>query len=104
MLPHESNYIEDSINTVDMTGEICYKLRCSYLHAGTFELKGENLPVFILKTHKANDNDGTISLQRHIGEATVIVLDVKYLCMAICEAVKLCNRGELTSIDNIEWW
>ena len=68
--------------------EVCYKLRCAYLHSGNLELnqrKGDNFPEFRLIITNPEDEgvySGSADNNKHI------TIDIRHLTKAICNAAK----------------
>lgn len=70
-----------------VTGEICYKLRCSFLHAGNFDLEMGNI-YFNIHSREKSEKQGYHDLKKEVNGDTIIDIDAVGLCNAICEAAK----------------
>ena len=74
-------------------GDMCYKLRCSYLHSGNLELnqrKNDDFPEFhLLMCNK--DDRGIYCEPLHKGlqgKDLIVTIDVRHLTRVICNAAK----------------
>lgn len=76
-----------------ISGDMCYKLRCSYLHSGNTELnqrKRDDYPDFILILCN-KENQGVYCEPRHFnaeGKEVLITLDVYHLIEILCRVTK----------------
>lgn len=76
-----------------LSGDICYKLRCAFLHSGNTDLnqhKNDHYPFFELRISSATDNG--IFVEPHTvnekGEIIRFSLDARHLCCVLCNAAK----------------
>lgn len=89
VLPKSGTQFDDSFLSVN--GDVCYKLRCAYLHSGNFDLGNadavKNIKVFSLHYNRdpllrfiqiAQMADGTYQMD----------LDLGVLCWQLCEGAK----------------
>jgi len=70
-----------------VTGKICYLLRCSFLHAGNFDLEMENI-YFNIHSRRKSEKQGYPDLKKEVNGKTIIDIDAVGLCNAICEVAK----------------
>lgn len=71
-----------------LTPEMCYKLRCVFLHSGTSELNEKDkdqFPIFQLRISSIGSSLAMGDIHDKSGFVTV---DVIYLCDCLCRAVK----------------
>lgn len=71
--------------SIKFNGELCYKLRCSFLHSGTFDMQ-KNYNI-IFKLHVGN-SIATYSSFASLEDNKIIDIDVRTICFFICEAAK----------------
>ena len=75
-----------------ITGDMCYKLRCSYLHSGNTELnqrENDTFPVFELRMCSKEDNGIYVEpTGTGFDGKERFVLDVRHLCHVLCNAAK----------------
>ncbi|NMC56343.1 MAG: hypothetical protein GYA50_03875 [Eubacteriaceae bacterium] len=80
----------------EFTGEVCYSLRCRFLHNGTFNVSDKKrninvdyfklkMPSFIKNSYcfnyiKDRNADGTNTF--------TAIIDIKYLCEALCDTAE----------------
>ena len=76
-----------------LSGDICYKLRCAFLHSGNIDLnqrKNDHYPFFELRISSAVDTG--IFVEPYVvndqGETVRFALDVRHLCHVLCNAAK----------------
>lgn len=76
-----------------ISGDMCYKLRCAYLHSGNLELnqrKNDDFPEFhLLMCNK--DDKGIYCEPLHKGlqgKDLMVTIDVRHLTQVICNAAK----------------
>ena len=73
--------------------EMCFKLRCAYLHSGNLELNQrakDSFPKFHLRLTSSNDNGiyvGKITNSEN-GEVTDVHIDARNLIKVLCNAAK----------------
>lgn len=82
-----------SIYEKTISGEMCYKLRCAYLHSGNLELNqrsNNDFPEFHLIMCNKEDKGMYFGTQyRDLqGKALIITVDVRYLTQVLCNAAK----------------
>lgn len=82
----------DSGNKV-ISGDMCYKLRCAYLHSGNIELnqrEKDDFPKFrLLMCSKDDDGIYCEPLHKDLqGEDIMFTVDVRHLTTALCNAAK----------------
>ena len=76
-----------------LSGDICYKLRCAYLHSGNIELdqkKHNKYPFFELRMTSAEDNGIYIEpyVEDEAGKVLHFTLDIRHLCCVLCNAAE----------------
>ena len=76
-----------------ISGELCYKLRCAYLHSGNLELnqrENDDFPRFELRLTSTEENGFYVGKDSKNDEdkATKKVLDARYLARVLCNAAK----------------
>ena len=76
-----------------LTGDICYKLRCAYLHSGNIELNqrnGDKYPFFELRMTSVKDNGIYIEpyIKNEEGKISYFTLDIRHLCHVLCNAAE----------------
>lgn len=76
-----------------ITGDMCYKLRCSYLHSGNLELnqrKNDDFPEFhLLMCSKDDRGIYCEPLHKDLqGKDLMITIDVRHLTLVLCNAAK----------------
>lgn len=82
----------DSGNRV-ISGDMCYKLRCAYLHSGNIELnqrEKDDFPEFRLLMCNKNDK-GVYCEPLHKdlqGKDIMVTIDVRHLTIVLCNAAK----------------
>ncbi len=91
-------FITSSISTDESTqhilsGDICYKLRCAFLHSGNTDLnqrKNDHYPFFELRISSAIDNGIFVEpyTVKEKGKIIHFALDVRHLCRVLCNAAK----------------
>ena len=74
-------------------GDMCYKLRCSYLHSGSLELnqrKNDDFPEFrLLMCNKDDKGIYCEPLHKDLqGKDLMITIDVRHLTLVLCNAAK----------------
>lgn len=94
------NYLKNQgfITTGDLgdkviSGEMCYKLRCAYLHSGNLNLnqrKNDDFPEFhLLMCSKEDDGIYCEPLHKDLeGKDLIITIDVRHLTFVLCNAAK----------------
>lgn len=83
----------DNPDSTILTGDICYKLRCVYLHSGNINLnqrKGDKFPFFELRITSAEDNGIYIEpyIKNEAGKISHFTLDIRHLCYVLCNAAE----------------
>lgn len=76
-----------------ISGDMCYKLRCAYLHSGNIELnqrEKDDFPKFrLLMCSKDDDGIYCEPLHKDLqGEDIMFTVDVRHLTTALCNAAK----------------
>lgn len=87
VLPKSAIRPEEGFITVD--GEVCYKLRCAYLHSGNFELgNGDGVKdIEKFAIHYNRDPDlRFIQIAQSTGGKYQMDIDLGVLCWQLCEA------------------
>ena len=76
-----------------ISGDMCYKLRCAYLHSGNLELnqrKNDDFPVFHLQLTSSEENG--IYMGKDSKDSTGKIsdkhIDARYLIRVLCNAAK----------------
>ena len=74
-------------------GDVCYKLRCAFLHSGNTDLnqrKNDRYPFFELRISSAMDNGIFVEpyTVNNKGEVSRFTLDIRHLCHVLCNAAK----------------
>ena len=99
-----------------MTGDICYALRCSYLHSGNDDIGNKGREAIIseydtdhtityklILTIDADDNDGIeCNTDNSTKEREYIVrINIPKMCCKICEATRayIHSHGDLSAFD-----
>ena len=99
-----------------MTGDICYALRCSYLHSGNDDIDNKGRDAIIseydtdhiityklILTIDEDDNDGIeCNTDNSIQEREYIVrINIPKMCCKICEATRayIHSHGDLSAFD-----
>lgn len=73
--------------------EMCYKLRCAFLHSGNLELnqrKSDDFPVFNLQITSAKEQGIYIgrNMRNSAGEVKETIIDIRLLTRVLCNAAK----------------
>lgn len=76
-----------------ISGDMCYKLRCAYLHSGNLELnqrEKDDFPMFrLLMCNKDNKGIYCEPLHKDLqGKDLIITIDVRHLTIVLCNAAK----------------
>lgn len=76
-----------------ISGDMCYKLRCAYLHSGNLELnqrKNDDFPVFHLQLTSSEENGIYTGKESKdsTGKISEKHIDVRYLIRVLCNAAK----------------
>lgn len=75
-----------------IAGDMCYKLRCAYLHAGNTELNSrasDSFPVFKLQiTHKEDEGLYSGKEAKYNDKTVEIRLDIRHLTHVLCNAAR----------------
>ena len=76
-----------------ISGDMCYKLRCAYLHSGNLELNQrdkDDFPKFELRLTSSEESGIYVGRDSKNKEDKIIkkVLDVRYLTRVLCNAAK----------------
>ncbi len=90
-----------------ISGDMCYKLRCAYLHSGNLELnqrKYDDFPEFHLSMYSKNENGIYCEpIEKTLqGKCLTIYFDVRHLTHVLCNAAKEYyeNHEEKTDFEN----
>ena len=88
-LPKSGISVDEGFMSVD--GEVCYKLRCAYLHSGNFDLGNSGAVKDIRKFTLHYNRDPLLRFNR-IAQMTdgtyQMDIDLGVLCWQLCEAAK----------------
>lgn len=73
--------------------EMCYKLRCAFLHSGNLELnqlKNDDFPVFNLQITSTKENGiyTGMNMKDQAGELKELKIDIRLLTRVLCNAAK----------------
>lgn len=76
-----------------ISGKMCYKLRCAYLHSGNIELnqrKNDDFPEFrLLMCNKDDEGIYCEPIHKDLqGKDLMITVDVRHLTLVLCNAAK----------------
>lgn len=76
-----------------ITGDLCYKLRCAYLHSGNLELnqkENDDFPIFHLELTTSNESGIYIGKDSKDSSGKVLDkhIDARYLIRVLCNAAK----------------
>lgn len=82
----------DSVDRI-ISGDMCYKLRCAYLHSGNLELnqrENDDFPDFrLLMCNKDDKGIYCEPLYKDLqGKDLMITIDVRHLTLVLCNAAK----------------
>ena len=106
----------ESHDTRIMTGDVCYALRCSYLHSGNDDIgnkgkeailsnddKNHIITYKLILTIDEDDNDGIeCNTDNSTQEREYIVrINIPKMCCKICEATRayIHSHGDLSAFD-----